>query len=47
MKKSKKLQIKKIIIKFKAYIKMDKKIIKFDDTEIEEYNFNQLKALSR
>ena len=25
MKKSKKLQIKKIIIKFKAYIKMDKK----------------------
>ena len=47
MKKSKKLQIKKIIIKFKAYIKMDKKIIKFDDIEIEEYNFHQLKALSR
>ena len=47
MKKSKKLQIKKIIIKFKAYIKMDKKIIKFDDTEIEEYNFHQKPYLDK
>ena len=41
MKKSKKLKIKKIIEKLKAYIKMDKTIIKFIDTEIEEYKFRQ------
>ena len=27
--------------KLKLYLKMDKKIIKFDDTEIEEYKFHQ------
>ena len=28
----------------KPYIKMDKEIIKFDDTEIEEYKFYQYKS---
>ena len=28
----------------KPYIKMDKEIIKFDDTEIEEYKFHQYKS---
>ena len=33
----------KFILKknLKLYLKMDKKIIKFDDTEIEEYKFHQ------
>ena len=34
MKESRKLQIKKIMKKLKPYRKMDKKIIKFDETEI-------------
>ena len=29
--------------KVKSYTKMDKKIVKFDDTEIEEYTFYQYK----
>ena len=29
--------------KFKPYIKMGKKVLKFDDTKIEEYKFHQNK----
>ena len=29
--------------KLKPYMKIDKKIIKFDDTQIEEYEFHQYK----
>ena len=43
MKKSRKLKIKKIMKKIKPYIKIDKKVIKFDDTEIEENEFYQYK----
>ena len=32
-----------MIKKLKPYIKMDKKNIRFDDTEIEEYEFHQYK----
>ena len=44
MKKSRKLSIKKDIKKLKPFIKMDQKIIKFDDTEIEEQEFQQYKS---
>ena len=30
--------------KLKQYIKMDKKIIKFDDTEVEEFEFHEHKS---
>ena len=40
MKKVKRKQIEKIITEIKPYLKMDKKIIKFDDIEIEEYKFH-------
>ena len=30
--------------KLKQYIKMDKKIINFDDTEIEEFEFHEYKS---
>ena len=43
MKKSRKLKIKKIMNKIKPYIKIDNKVIKFDDTEIEENEFYQYK----
>ena len=39
--KWKKAENCKVIKKLKPYIKMDKKIINFDDTEIEEYKFHQ------
>ena len=42
MKRSRKLYIKEFIYK-KAYIKTYQKIIKFDDTEIEEHKFHQYK----
>ena len=34
----------KIIKQLKLYITMDKRIIKFDDTEIQEYEFHQYKS---
>ena len=34
-------KLKKIEKILKSYVKMDKKIIKFDDTEIEIYKFHQ------
>ena len=34
-------KLKKLLKILKPYIKMDKKIIKFDDTEIEKYRFHQ------
>ena len=40
MKKSKKKKLKKL----KPYVKMNKKIIKFDDTEIEKYEFHQYES---
>ena len=39
-----KKDIKKFIKKIKPYIRMDKKIIKFDDIEIKEYEFQQYKS---
>ena len=39
-----KKNIKKFIKKIKPYIRMDKKIIKFDDIEIKEYEFQQYKS---
>ena len=36
--------IKKFIKKIKPYIRMDKKIIKLDDIEIKEYEFQQYKS---
>ena len=44
MKKSGTLQLIKIIKIFKAYIKIDKKIIKFSDTQIEKHKFHQYKS---
>ena len=41
MKKSRRKQIEKIIKEIKPYLKMDRKIINFDDIEIEEYEFHQ------
>ena len=38
--KSRTLNMKKIIKKIKLYMKMDKKIVKVDDTEIQEYKFH-------
>ena len=43
LKKSRKLKIIKIIKKFKTIYKDEKKIIKFDDTETEEYKLYQYK----
>ena len=43
MGKSRKLQTKKIMKKLKPCIQLDKKIIKFHETEIEEYQFYQYK----
>ena len=40
MKKVENYQLKKLQKKLKLYIKIDKKIIKFGDTEIEEYEFH-------
>ena len=45
MKKVEHYKLKKILKKLKPYIKMDKKITKSDDTEIEEYGFHQYKRL--
>ena len=39
-----KKNIKKFIKKIKPYIRMDKKIIKLDDIEIKEYEFQQYKS---
>ena len=39
-----KKNIKKFIKKIKPYIRMDKKIMKFDDIEIKEYEFQQYKS---
>ena len=39
--KSRTLNMKKIIKKIKPYMKMDKKIVKVDDTEIQEYKFHR------
>ena len=44
MKKVENYKLKKIKKKLKPYTKMDKNIIKFDDTEIEEYKFHQNKS---
>ena len=33
-------KFKELLKKLKPYINMDKKIVKFDDTEIEEYEFH-------
>ena len=41
MKKGKNIYIKRIIKTLTPYIKMDKKIINFDDTEIEENEFRK------
>ena len=38
------LQVKEMIKKLKSYIKMDKKIINFDYTEIEEFKFHEYKS---
>ena len=43
LKKSRKLKIIKVIKKFKTIYKDEKKIIKFDDTETEEYKLYQYK----
>ena len=43
MKKSRKLKIIKVIKKFKTIYKDEKKYIKFDDTETEEYKLYQYK----
>ena len=44
MKKLENYKLRNIITKnLKSYIKMDKKIIKFDDTEVKEYKFHQHK----
>ena len=40
MKKVGNYKFKKLYKKIKPYIKMDKKIIKFDDTEIEKHEFH-------
>ena len=45
MKNVKYYKLQKIFEKLKPYIKMDKEIIKFDDTEIEENEFHQYKSL--
>ena len=39
-----KLKIKKIKKKKKPHVKADKKILKFDETEIEEFKFHQYKS---
>ena len=44
MKKNIKKFIKKIKPYILSYIRMDKKIIKFDDIEIKEYEFQQYKS---
>ena len=45
MKKIECYQLKKNHKKIlKPYIKLDKKLIKFDDTEIEEYKFHQIRS---
>ena len=38
------MKIKKLIKEIKTIYTVDKKIIKFDDTEIEEYEFHQYKS---
>ena len=38
------MKIKKIIKEIKTIYTVDKKIIKFDDTKIEEYEFHQYKS---
>ena len=38
--KSRTLNMKKIIKNIKPYMKMDKNIVKVDDTEIQEYKFH-------
>ena len=43
-KKVENYKLKKLYKNLKPCIKMDKKIIKFDDTEIEEYKFHQYKS---
>ena len=43
--KSRTLNMKKIIKKIKLYMKMDKKIVKVDDTEIQEYKFHRHNSL--
>ena len=45
MKKVENYKLKKNIKKLKPSIKMDKRIIKFDDTKTEEYKFHQSKSL--
>ena len=39
-------KLKKLWKVLKSYIKMDKKIIKFDDTEIEKYKSHQCKRIT-
>ena len=38
------MKIKKLIKEIKTIYTVDKKFIKFDDTEIEEYEFHQYKS---
>ena len=42
-KKGENYKLKKLRKKTKPYMKMDKKVFKFDDTEITEYEFHQYK----
>ena len=44
MKKVGNYKLQKLQKILKPYIKMDKKVIKFDDTETEEYKFHQYKS---
>ena len=44
MKKVENYKLKKIFKKIKPYVKMDKKSIKFVDTETEEHEFHQCKC---
>ena len=45
MKKAEKYKLKKIWKNLKPYIKLDRKIIKFNDTETKKYKFHQSKSL--
>ena len=44
MKKAKNYKLKKILKNVKPYIKIDKKIVNVEDTEIEEHKFYQYKS---
>ena len=47
MKKVENYKFKKLWKKIKPCIKVDKRIIKFDNTEIEKYKFHHIKVLFR